>query len=325
MIDATIRTASHGLMQVNEQWTMNRTALSELTSVASVAAHRSFRGAARELGMSPSALSHAVAALEQRLGVRLFHRTTRSVSLTEAGEQFLARIAPALREISAAIDEANTHRTTLTGTLRINASEGAALQLMNPVGYEFLRRYSDMKLEIVTDARMVDIVAEGFDAGVRQIGYVPRDMIAVPCSAEVRFLVVGAPVYFAGRTPPRVPEDLRMHECIRARLPGGAAYKWTFEQGGERLDIEVPGALTLDSPHLMLNAVLQGVGLAWMSEWAVADHLAAGRLVSVLDDWSERVPGLCLYYPGHRHVPAGLRAFIDLIREYAASDPDRAG
>ncbi|WP_213768104.1 LysR family transcriptional regulator [Caballeronia sp. dw_19] len=301
---------------------MNKTALSELTSVASVAAHRSFRGAAKELGMSPSALSHAVAALEQRMGVRLFHRTTRSVSLTEAGEQFLARIGPALREISAAMDEANTHRATLTGTLRINASEGAALRLINPVGYEFLRRYPDMKLDIVTDARMVDIVAEGFDAGVRQIGHVPQDMIAVPCSAAVRFLVVGAPAYFSDRTRPMVPDDLRAHECIRARLPGGAPYKWTFGKHGERIDMEVPGALTLDSPHLMLDAAFHGVGLAWMSQWAVADHIAAGRLVSVLDDWSERAPGLCLYYPGHRHVPAGLRAFIDLIRECTASDPD---
>jgi DNA-binding transcriptional LysR family regulator len=301
---------------------MNKTALSELTSVASVAAHRSFRGAAKELGMSPSALSHAVAALEQRMGVRLFHRTTRSVSLTEAGEQFLARISPALREISAAMDEANTHRATLTGTLRINASEGAALRLMNPVGYEFLRRYPDMKLDVVTDARMVDIVAEGFDAGVRQIGHVPQDMIAVPCSAAVRFQVVGAPAYFADRARPTTPEDLRAQQCIRARLPGGAPYKWTFGRHGKRVEIDVPGVLTLDSPHLILDAVFHGVGLAWMSEWAVAEHVAAGRLVSVLDDWSERAPGLCLYYPGHRHVPAGLRAFIDVIRECAAADPD---
>jgi DNA-binding transcriptional LysR family regulator len=301
---------------------MNKTALSELTSVASVAAHRSFRGAAKELGMSPSALSHAVAALEQRLGVRLFHRTTRSVSLTEAGEQFLARISPALREISAAMDEANSYRATLTGTLRINASEGAALRLMNPVGYEFLRRYPDMKLDVVTDARMIDIVAEGFDAGVRQIGHVPQDMIAVPCSAVVRFLVVGAPAYFADRAKPTTPEDLRAQACIRARLPGGAPYKWTFGRDGKRVEIDGPGVLTLDSPHLILDAVFHGVGLAWMSEWAVAEHVAAGRLVSVLDDWSERAPGLCLYYPGHRHVPAGLRAFINVIRECAASDPD---
>src|SRR5258708_30305323 len=299
---------------------MNRTALSELTSVTAVAAHRSFRGAAKELGMSPSSLSHAVAALEQRMGVRLFHRTTRSVSLTEAGEQFLARISPALREISAAMDEANTQRETPTGTLRINASEGAAMPLMNPVVYEFLRRYPDMKLDIVTDARMVDIVAEGFDAGVRQTGHVPQDMIAVPCSPAVRFSVVGSPAYFARRPKPKAPDDLRAHECIRARLPGGAPYKWQFGRRCERIDIEAAGALTLDNPHLMRDAALRGVALAWMSEWAVADDIAAGRLVSVLDDWSERAPGLCLYYPGHRHVPAGLRAFIEVIRECVPPD-----
>lgn len=300
---------------------MNRTALSELTAVEAVAAHRSFRGAAKELGISPSALSHSVAALEQRMGIRLFHRTTRSVSLTEAGEQFLARVTPALREISAAIDEANTHRATPAGTLRINTSEAAALRLMNPAVYEFLRRCPDMKLDLVTDARLVDIVAEGFDAGVRQIGHVPHDMIAVPCSTPVRFVVVGSPAYFAQHTKPRVPDDLRTHACIRARLPGSAPYKWEFAKRGERVQIDVNGALMLDSPHLILDAALHGVGLAWMSEWAVARAVAAGDLVTVLDDWAEEAPGLCLYYPGHRHVPAGLRAFIDVLREKARETP----
>jgi DNA-binding transcriptional LysR family regulator len=179
-----------------------------------------------------------------------------------------------------------------------------------------------MKLDIATDARMVDIVAEGFDAWIRQIDHVPQDMIAVPCSPAVRFRVVSAPSYFVDRVTPKVPDDLRAHECIRGRLPGGPPYKWTFGKSGERIDIEVPGALTLDSPHLILDAALQGVGLGlgWMSEWAVADHVASGRLVSVLDDWSECASGLCLYYPGHRYVPAGLRAFIDVIRDCAASD-----
>jgi DNA-binding transcriptional LysR family regulator len=162
---------------------------------------------------------------------------------------------------------------------------------------------------------MIDIVEEGFDAGVRQIGHVPQDMIAVPCSAAVRFLVVGTPAYFADHAKPATPEDLRAQTCIRARLPGGAPYKWTFERAGKRVEIDVPGVLTLD-------AVFHGVGLAWMSEWAVAEHVAAGRVISVLDDWAARAPGLCLYYPGRRHVPAGLRAFIDVIRMCAASDLD---
>lgn len=179
-----------------------------------------------------------------------------------------------------------------------------------------------MKLDIATDARMVDIVAEGFDAGIRQIDHVPQDMIAVPCSPAVRFRVVNAPSYFVDRATPKLSDDLRAHECIRGRLPGGAPYKWTFVKSGERIDIEVPGALTFDSPHLILDAALQGVGLGlgWMSEWAVADHVASGRLVSVLDDWVECASGLCLYYPEHRYVPAGLRAFINVIRDCAASD-----
>lgn len=293
---------------------MKKTDFAELTAVTAVAMHRSFRGAAKELGLSPSALSHAVAALEQRMGVRLFHRTTRSVSLTEAGAQFLARISPALREISAAMEEVNMHRATPTGTLRINAAEGAAIRLMNTVGYEFLGRYPDMKLDIVTESRMVDIVADGFDAGIRQRSHVPQDMIAVPCSSAVRFIVVGSPAYFAEHDRPKVPEDLSGHECIRGRLPGGAPYKWQFVQGDGRIDIAAKGALTLDSPHLIRDAALHGIGLAWVSEWAVEDDIAAGRLLSVLDDWAERTSGLCLYYSSHRHVPAGLRAFIDMLR-----------
>jgi DNA-binding transcriptional LysR family regulator len=297
---------------------MSRTGLTELSAVTAVAAHRSFRGAAAELGMSPSALSHAVAALEQRMGVRLFHRTTRSVSLTEAGEQFLARVSPALREISAAMEDANLHRETPAGTLRINASEGAALELMKPVAYAFLARYPDMKLDIVTEGRLVDIVAEGFDAGVRVLDMVPQDMIAVPCSRPVRFAVVASPGYFSKtkKRRPKAPDDLLAHECIRARYSSGGVYKWDFEKRGERIEIDVKGALTLDNHHLMLDAALNGVGLAWLSEWAVAEHVASGRLVRVLEDWSPPGPRLCLYYPGHRHVPAGLRAFIDVIREF---------
>ena len=296
---------------------MTRTALTELSAALAVASHRSFRGAAGELGVSPSAVSHAVAVLEQRMGVRLFHRTTRSVAPTEAGEQFLARVGPALREITTAIDEANVHRATPAGVLRINASEGAALHLMNPVVYAFLERYPDMRLDLVTEGRMVDIVAEGFDAGLRTRDMVPQDMIAVPCSAPVRFLVVGAPAYFArrGRTKPRVPADLSQHTCIRTRLPGGGLYRWEFERRGEKIDIDPQGALTLDNHHLMRDAALRGVGLVWMNEWSVAADLAAGRLTPVLENWSPRLPELCLYYPGHRHVPAGLRAFIEVIRE----------
>ncbi|GFZ89650.1 LysR family transcriptional regulator [Dyella caseinilytica] len=289
--------------------------LTELNAVVAVSVHRNFRRAAAELGMSPSALSHAIAALEQRIGVRLFHRTTRSVSLSQAGEQFLARVQPALREIGAAMDAINDYRDKPTGTLRINTSEGAARMMLAPMVFEFMRRYPDMKVDIVTEGKLVDIVADGFDAGIRAAEDVPQDMIAVPCTPPLRFAVVGSPAYFANRKKPRVPADLLAHNCVRSRYPSGAIYKWEFEKRGEEQEIDAKGSLTLDNHNLMIEAALEGVGLIWTSEWAVAEHIAAGRLIRVLGDWSPAYPGLCLYYPGHRHVPAGLRAFIAVIRE----------
>jgi DNA-binding transcriptional LysR family regulator len=294
---------------------MQRAGLFELNAMVAVSTHRSFRRAAADIGMSPSAMSHAIAALEQRMGVRLFNRSTRSVSLSEAGEQFLARVRPALREISAAMEAVNELRDTPTGTLRINTSEGAAQMVMTPIVIEFLKRYPDMKVEIVTEERLVDIVADGFDAGIRLAESLPQDMIAVPCSPPLRFAVVGSPSYFATRAKPRVPADLAAHHCIRIRFPSGAIYKWDFEKRGEEMAVDVTGSLTLDNHHLIIEAALQGVGLAWTSEFAVAADIAAGRLIRVLEDWTPPYPGLCLYYPGHRHVPAGLRAFIEVIRE----------
>ncbi|MDB5971260.1 MAG: LysR family transcriptional regulator [Hydrocarboniphaga sp.] len=293
----------------------HKAGLFELNAVVAVSTHRSFRRAAGELGMSPSALSHAVAALEQRMGVRLFNRTTRSVSLSEAGEQFLARVQPALREISAAMEAVNEFRDTPTGTLRLNTSEGAARMILRPLVFEFLRRYPDMQVDIVTEGRRVDIVADGFDAGIREAENVPQDMVAVPCSGPLRFVVVGSPEYFARRKKPRSPADLAQHPCVRSRYPSGAIYKWEFDKRGEQQLVDVSGSMTLDNHNLMIEAALDGVGLIWTSEWAVADHIAAGRLVRVLDDWCPTYPGLCLYFPKHRHIAAGLRAFIDVVRE----------
>ena len=294
---------------------MNKTGLFELNAVVAVSGQRSFRRAAAELGMSPSALSHAIAALEQRMGVRLFNRTTRSVALSEAGAQFLARVQPALREIGAAMEAVNDFRDTPSGTLRINASEGAARMLLVPAVSEFMQRYPDMKIDIVTEGRLIDIVADGFDAGIRSAEHVPQDMIAVPCSPPIRFVVVGSPAYFARHKKPRVPLDLARHNCVRSRYASGAIYKWDFEKRGEEQAIDVRGALTLDSHTLMVEAALHGMGLIWTSHWSVAVDIAAGRLQQVLGDWSPEYPGLCLYYPGHRHVPAGLRAFIDVVKE----------
>lgn len=300
---------------IDRERTMKQGGLLELNAIVAVANQRSFRKAAAELGMSPSALSHAVASLETRMGVRLFNRTTRSVALSEAGEQFLARVRPALSQIAEAMDGANAFRDTPSGTLRINSSEGAAQMILAPVVLEFLKRYPDMRVDIVTEGRLVDIVAEGFDAGIRAAENVPLDMIAVICSPPIRFVVVGSPAYFEHRALPQTPEDLRTNICIRNRLPSGALYRWEFERGDEKIAIDPAGPLTLDNHHLMIEAALHGAGLIWTSEWSVANLLAAGRLVRVLEPWSPYVPGLRLYYPSHRHVPAGMRAFLGVLRE----------
>jgi DNA-binding transcriptional LysR family regulator len=298
---------------------MNRAGLPELNAAVALAARCNYRAAAADLALSPSALSHAIRTLEQRMGVRLFNRTTRSVSLTEAGEEFLARIRPALREISDAMDGANDHRSKPIGTLRINAAEAAAQQLMNPIVLEYVRRYPDMHVDIVTDGRIIDIVAGGFDAGVRFSHAVPQDMIAISCGGPQSFAVVGSPSYFAARLVPRNPTDLVNHDCIRSRLPSGAPWKWEFEQHGEMIAMDVKGRMTLDANSLRLEAAIAGVGLAYINEWSARQAIRDGRLQRVLADWTPPFAGLCLYYPGHRHVPAGLRAFIDLLRETGQS------
>jgi DNA-binding transcriptional LysR family regulator len=289
--------------------------LFELNAVAAVSAHRSFRAAATELGISPSALSHAIAGLEKRLGVRLINRTTRSVSLSEAGERFLARVSPALREIAGALEDVNEFRDTPAGTLRINLKERAAHQILRPVVAKFLRGYPDMNVELILEGRHIDIVAEGFDAGIRLAEAVPQDMVAIPCGPDTHFVVVGAPDYFSRSSLPRSPSDLLNHECIRRRMPGGKLYHWEFERRGEEMAVEVPGRLTLDNDGLMVEAAVEGLGLAFVSEFWVTGHLAAGTLQAVLEDWTPPFPGLRLYYPRHRHMTAGLRAFIDMLRE----------
>ncbi len=295
---------------------METSGLGELEAVLAVARHRSFRAAATELGVSKSALSHAVAALEARIGVRLFNRTTRSVALSEAGAQFVDSVAPALSAIRVALEQAGSFRDTPSGTLRINTSAGAARQTM-PLFIAFMQRYPEMKVDIVTEGRMIDIVVEGFDAGIRLAESVPQDMIAVPFGGSLRFAVAGSPAYFAQYPPPHAPADLGAHRCIRTRMPSGAIYQWEFERHGESFSVDVKGALTLDDPELMLDAARAGLGLTYLAEWTVAADLEAGTLQRVLADWTPPFAGLCLYYPGRRHVPAGLRALIEMIREAA--------
>jgi len=283
--------------------------------VLAVARTRSFKAAAAELDMSTTALSNAVAALEARLGVRLFHRTTRSVALTQAGERFIEQVAPSLSNIHAAMADASSRQQTMTGTLRINAALGAARRVFQPILAVYLRRYPQISIDLVTEGRLIDIVADGFDAGIRRADLVPRDMIAIPMGRPFQMAVVGSKDYFASREKPLSPRDLADHRCIRARLPSGAATGWEFARHGEPMTVNVNGPLLLDEPTLMHTAAREGLGLAMLADWYVKDDLDRGALVRVLDDWSPIYPELCLYYSGRRNLPLPLRALIDLIRE----------
>jgi DNA-binding transcriptional LysR family regulator len=287
----------------------------ELEAVVAVARHGGFRVAARELNMSSSALSHAVAALETRLGVRLFNRTTRSVALSAEGEQFVAEIAPALTAIRGAVQRLDEHRAEPAGVLRLNLPLGAGKMILSPLITEYMRRYPRVTIDMVTEGAMVDIVGQGFDAGVRLEEFVPPDMIAVPITGPIRSIVVGSPAYFADRPRPKTPADLAQHRCIRRRTGSGAIYRWEFEKRGQAVAIDPPGQLVLDDHDLMLAAALAGEGLAFVSDIAAAKSIEAGLLVPVMEDWSPPFPGLCLYYPSRRNIPARLRAFIDLIRK----------
>lgn len=296
---------------------MLRGTLAELEAVLTVASHAGFRAAARELGVSSSTLSQQIATLEARMGVRLFNRSTRSVALSAAGKLFVAEIAPALATIRNAVDLVDEHRSVPTGTLRINTSIGASRMILSPLVLEYMRRYPGVGVEIVTEGALVDINAKGFDVGIRIREAVPPDMVVVPMSHSVRPAIVGSPSYFEGKEIPGVPSDLQMHDCIRGRMASGSIYRWEFERRGEAFTLDVPGRLTLDESDLMLRAVREGVGLAYLNEWQVADDLSAGRLIQVLGDWTPPYPGLCLYYPGRRHIPAKLRAFVDLVKAVA--------
>jgi DNA-binding transcriptional LysR family regulator len=294
---------------------MQRAAVSDLSAFVAVATHRSFSRAAAELGLSPSALSHTVRSLEERLDLRLLNRTTRSVAPTEAGERLLERLRPALRDIDDALEDANAFRAKPAGRLRLNVPRSAALLLLAPVMTRFIKTYPQMRLEITTEDRLVDIVASGYDAGVRFGESVERDMVAVRIGPDLRMAVVGSPAYFRRHPKPLKPRDLHGHACIRFRLASGGIYRWEFEKKGEVLEVEVDGPLTLSDQQVMLQAALDGAGLAIVLESHARPHLKARQLVRVLADWCPPFPGYFLYYPSRRQVPAGLRAFIDMMRQ----------
>lgn len=303
---------------------MSRPSLNDLAAFAAIASHRSFRKAADALGVSRSALSHTMLGLERSLGVRLLNRTTRSVSLTDAGAHLLAHLGPALQSLDAALDSLADVRGAPAGTLRINANKNAARLLLREAVPQFLTRYPYVELDLVSEGRLVDIVEKGFDAGIRLAESVPQDMIAVRIGGDVRFVTVASPAYLDGRTAPAAPHDLYEHRCIRQRLPSGKRYRWEFGRHGEVIAIDVPGALTLDDGDLMVEAAADGLGIAYVPEDSARKLLDSGRLVTVLEDWCPWIPGLTLYYPGNRHVPSALRAFIAVLKDAYQGRPSKS-
>ncbi len=296
---------------------MSQPTLVHLSVFTAVARHSSFQKAGAEMGMSTSAVSHAIRGLEELLGVGLFNRTTRSVAMTDAGQRLLERSQPALRDVGDALEEMNNFRTTPTGTLRINASRIAAHLLLAPLMDRFLAAYPEIHLEIVDEDSLVDIVANGFDAGVRFQDQVPEDMIAVPIGPPQRLVVVGSPAYLVRRGIPRAPEDLMQHDCIRHRFPSGRLYHWEFEKDAHKHEMDVRGRVTLGDAGLALRAARDGIGLAFLFEDFVKYAVADGYLVRVLEDWCPAFAGFTLYYPRQRRMSSALRAFIDMARSHS--------
>ncbi|TIL71572.1 MAG: LysR family transcriptional regulator [Mesorhizobium sp.] len=303
---------------------MARPGLHDLEAVVAVARRSSFRGAALELGMSTTALSNAVGKLEAHLGVRLFNRTTRSVSLSDAGRLFVENVGPALQDIHGAMDAARSKQATPTGTLRINSYATAAREILSPLLLEFIRRYPQVHIDLVTEGRLLDIVAEGFDLGVRRAALVPSDMIAISLGRPQRNVVIGSPDYFKSYGTPSTPTDLLQHRCIRIRLPNGALFRWRFEKDGEPLLIDVNGPMTLDEASLSRGTVLEGVALGYVMERDVREDIEAGRLISVLKEWMPPSDELCIYYPGRRNPSAAHRAFVELARELGSKGRNTA-
>ncbi len=299
---------------------MAQAGLTELTAFIAIAEQQSFRAAARLLGISPSALSHSMRGLEAKLSVRLFNRTTRSVALTEAGEKLFRRVRPAVHDLEDAINEVTSTGNRPTGTIKISASSASALLLVRHVVPAFVERYPDIRVEFITDSRLIDIVANGFDAGIRLRDDVPRDMIAIQFQPAMTFAAIASPAYLGRHGVPKEPHELADHRCICFRFGSGALLEWELIRRGRSAHVGVDGPLTLDDLNLVAQAALAGVGIAWMPVNHVSEHIAAGRLVHLLPEWSPSFSGLCLYYPANRHLPTALRLFSDAVRNWAKAE-----
>ena len=294
---------------------MQRGTLDELYAFVAVARERSFTRAAAKLGVSQSALSHTMRELEARLGIRLLARTTRSVSPTEAGERLLRGLRPRFEEIEAEVASVAELREKPAGMIRITATENATENILVPKLAPLLREYPDIKVEIIIDYGLTDIVAQGFDAGVRSGEQVAKDMIAVRIGPDIRMAIVGAPSYFERKPVPTTPQDLIGHNCINLRLPSrGGVYVWEFQKSGRELRVRVEGQFTFNATGQILNAALAGSGLAYVPETLAAPHFASGRLRRVLDDWCVPYSGYHLFYPSRRQPSAAFAVVVDALR-----------
>jgi DNA-binding transcriptional LysR family regulator len=294
---------------------MARENLNDLAAFVTVAKVRSFTKAAAQMGVSQSALSHTIRALEERLNVRLLARTTRSVAPTEAGERLLATVGPKLEEIAAELAAVAALSDQPTGTIRISSSEHAAVTLLYPVIKKFMTDNPDVNIEISVDNAFTNIVEGRFDAGVRLGEALAKDMIAVPIGPDLRMAVVGAPAYFARYPVPVTPHDLSGHNCLNFRMPTyGNILPWEFEKDGRQINVQVEGRLTLNSSRPGLTALLDGLALGYLIDDAVTEYLADGRLIRVLDDWCERFPGFYLYYPSRRQLSPAFALLVEALR-----------
>ena len=293
---------------------MERSDLSTLAVFLAVAEERSFTRAAKRLGVSPSAMSHAIRGLEEDIGVRLLSRTTRSVAPTEAGERLLTRLRPALTDVQDVLDQLSGLRDKPVGRVRLLVPRLAGTTVLGPKLAKFTHDYPDVVLDITADDSRLDIVAGGFDAGIHFGEYIQKDMIAVRVSKDHRAAIVGAPAYFESHPKPKTPHDLLSHKCVNFRHGSAGVYRWEFDKGKKSLSVAVNGPLIVDDVETLVRAAIDGVGLAFVSDERVSPQLASGVLIRVLEDWCQPFPGFFLYYPSRRQQPAALAALINALR-----------
>lgn len=300
---------------------LSRANLADIIYFLAIAKHQSFSRASVEVGISASALSHAIKGLEARLGVRLLNRTTRSVTLTAAGEELQGLVSHPLTDISNALETLNRLRDEPAGRIRLNVLSDGAKLLLGPVLPVFVERYPDIEVDLTVTNRMIDVIGEGHDAGIRFGGTVPSDMIAQRLSPDVRWSVVGTPGYLERFGVPTHPEQLKEHRCLKIRLGNARLYDWEFVKDGQKLEVQVPGAITIDETRVGVALVTRGAGLMYVPERVIARYVEDGTVQEVLKDWAHTDPGFHIYYSSFRQVPVGLRLLIDLIRELEPMGP----